>query len=197
MTNPVAYMVGSFNLGRVFLFEWTVNWRFLSEEVFVHPGFHISLLLLHLGFLAIFASPWFRLYQTNIYFTLNDFNSNIDFVFRYMKSFAKLQPTGVGILSQLFLLPLFTANLIGVAFSRSLHYQFYVWYFHSLPYLLWSTPYSIWLRYCICQSQFCMHFAFISTFYNAGYVSWVLSKWVGTLFRQRMSAVPCCTFATF
>nr|SVE84217.1 EOG090X04XE [Daphnia pulex] len=127
LTNPVAYMVGSFNLGRVFLFEWTVNWRFLSEELFVHPGFHISLLLLHVGLLAIFAKPWFR----------------------YMKSFAKLQPTGVGIVSQLILLPLFTANLIGVAFSRSLHYQFYVWYFHTLPYLLWSTPYSIWLRLCI------------------------------------------------
>jgi hypothetical protein len=60
LTNPVAYMVGSFNLGRVFLFEWTVNWRFLSEELFVHPGFHISLLLLHVGLLAIFAQPWFR-----------------------------------------------------------------------------------------------------------------------------------------
>nr|SVE72896.1 EOG090X04XE [Ceriodaphnia reticulata] len=127
LANPVAYIVGSFNLGRVFLFEWTVNWRFLSEEVFVHPGFHISLLLIHIGILAVFANPWYR----------------------FMKSFAKLQPTGVGIISQLFLLPLFTANLIGVALSRSLHYQFYVWYFHSLPYLLWSTPYSIWLRLCI------------------------------------------------
>nr|SVE86082.1 EOG090X04XE [Daphnia similis]SVE86711.1 EOG090X04XE [Daphnia similis]SVE87338.1 EOG090X04XE [Daphnia similis]SVE87964.1 EOG090X04XE [Daphnia similis] len=127
LTNPVAYLVGSFNLGRVFLFEWTVNWRFLPEEIFIHPGFHITLLLLHVVLLAIFAKPWFR----------------------YMKSFAKLQPTGVGMVSQLFLLPLFTANLIGVAFSRSLHYQFYVWYFHTLPYLLWSTPYSIWLRLCI------------------------------------------------
>lgn len=199
LTNPVAYMVGSFNLGRVFLFEWTVNWRFLSEELFVHPGFHISLLLLHVGFLAIFAKPWFRWSANNCIFYSASWSQIFYFIFRYMKSFAKLQPTGVGIVSQLLLLPLFTANLIGVAFSRSLHYQFYVWYFHTLPYLLWSTPYSIWLRYCIAARlksrsfAHCFHFPI----YNAGYVSWAWLKWVGTLFRRRMWAVPCCTCATF
>lgn len=33
-------------------------------------------------------------------------------------------------------LVLFTGNMIGIAFARSMHYQFLVWYFHTLPLLL-------------------------------------------------------------
>ncbi len=43
--------------------------------------------------------------------------------------------------TQLVLLPVFLANFIGMVCARSLHYQFYVWYFHSLPYLSWFTDY--------------------------------------------------------
>ncbi|XP_045395760.1 dol-P-Man:Man(5)GlcNAc(2)-PP-Dol alpha-1,3-mannosyltransferase isoform X3 [Lemur catta] len=43
---------------------------------------------------------------------------------------------------------LFTSNFIGICFSRSLHYQFYVWYFHTLPYLLWATP-APWLTHLL------------------------------------------------
>jgi alpha-1,3-mannosyltransferase len=62
---------------------------------------------------------------------------------RLLKSYAVLSVENqLPYACQLLFLPLFSANLIGVAFARSLHYQFYVWYYHSLPYLLWCTPYA-------------------------------------------------------
>ncbi|RXM99751.1 Dol-P-Man:Man(5)GlcNAc(2)-PP-Dol alpha-1,3-mannosyltransferase [Acipenser ruthenus] len=101
LENPLGYVSRSFDLGRQFLFEWTVNWRFLPEEVFLSRYFHLALLGAHLSMLLLFT-----LYRWN--------------------SAAQITYT------------LFTSNFIGVCFSRSLHYQFYVWYFHTLPYLLWS-----------------------------------------------------------
>lgn len=54
LANPVGYIVRSFNLGRQFLFKWTVNWRFLSETIFLNRYFHMVLLILHITFLIVF-----------------------------------------------------------------------------------------------------------------------------------------------
>nr|XP_027230958.1 lethal(2)neighbour of tid protein-like [Penaeus vannamei] len=127
MANSFGYIKQSFDLGRVFLFEWTVNWRFLPEEIFVNRSFHLLLLGLHLVLLCTFAyTHWDR----------------------YLVNYATLQGIGLEteMACQLLVLPLFVSNFIGVAVSRSLHYQFYVWYFHSLPYLLWSTQFSVTFR---------------------------------------------------
>ncbi|ONK70221.1 uncharacterized protein A4U43_C05F31510 [Asparagus officinalis] len=41
---------------------------------------------------------------------------------------------------------MFVGNFIGIMCARSLHYQFYSWYFFSLPFLLWKTPFPTPLR---------------------------------------------------
>jgi alpha-1,3-mannosyltransferase len=40
-------------------------------------------------------------------------------------------------------------NFVGIVFSRTLHYQFYAWYFHSLPLLLWLAPIPTAARLCL------------------------------------------------
>lgn len=52
-------------------------------------------------------------------------------------------------ITQLFVLPFFLTNLVGVACARSLHYQFYCWYFNSLIYLVHCTPFRKPLIYLI------------------------------------------------
>ncbi|KAJ6653836.1 hypothetical protein lerEdw1_008633 [Lerista edwardsae] len=134
LVNPVGYLSCSFDLGRQFLFKWTVNWRFLPEEVFQHRAFHLALLIAHLTALGLFA--------------LNRWHRSDESILALLKAPAERkipsQPLSVNhILSpgrSQVVFPLFTSNFIGVCFSRSLHYQFYVWYFHTLPYLLWCTP---------------------------------------------------------
>ncbi|KAF7399784.1 hypothetical protein HZH68_008376 [Vespula germanica] len=132
--NPISYIKGAFNLGRIFEFKWTVNWRFLSEEVFVNPYFHISLLLLHLLILAVCVPNWIIYLRS--YAKLKQMEKDLK------PQLQKKEKVDMSTMSQLFIFPLFVANFIGVACSRSLHYQFYIWYYHTLPYLVWCTSYK-------------------------------------------------------
>ena len=119
----------------------------MPEWLFVDKRFHLVLLSLHILFLLISFKPWF-------------------FILEKYSHLSKQQSSPSSNL-QLLLLPLFMSNFIGIVFARSLHYQvstklwqnrfhvnsewqknhgfyiflfqFYVWYYHQLPYLLWCT----------------------------------------------------------
>ncbi|XP_058796727.1 lethal(2)neighbour of Tid protein [Phymastichus coffea] len=137
INNPINYVKIAFNLGRIFEFKWTVNWRFLSEEIFVNSYFHITLIVLHILTLIYFSLKWMKYYESyaKLKAMQKDFSKHIN---KNKKTYVDMSTV-----SQLFVLPLFMANFIGIVFSRSLHYQFYIWYYHTLPYLAWCCDFNV------------------------------------------------------
>ncbi|KAF7233360.1 hypothetical protein EG68_06885 [Paragonimus skrjabini miyazakii] len=150
--NPEAYLSRAFNFGRQFMYEWTVNWRLLPEHVFLDHRFHLALLCLHLLFLSLLLFKFIRsrggfsnfleLHKpergvkcpsalTTIFNPhVSLFSSSTDCCL-----LARMNPASV----EDIIYPMFVSNFVGMVFSRSLHYQFYVWYFHTLVYLFWSV----------------------------------------------------------
>lgn len=163
--NPLGYLQGSFDLGRVFDHKWTVNYRFLPQEIFEHQYFHVGLLVSHVAVLVVFLPALRRFLSSFAKLTVvsNAFNSQCDEEKRRIKSMGlkakqkrsrskdsqesfyeeklKLQ-NRMSKIAQLLILPFFVTNLIGVACARSIHYQFYAWYYHSLLYLAFCTKFS-------------------------------------------------------
>ncbi|KAM6356932.1 LOW QUALITY PROTEIN: dol-P-Man:Man(5)GlcNAc(2)-PP-Dol alpha-1,3-mannosyltransferase [Alca torda] len=193
LVNPVGYLTRSFDLGRQFQFKWTVNWRFLPEEVFQNRAFHAALLLTHLAGLGLFAlHRWHRSKESILALlkdpaertpipplTVNNIlweggqqgvgetagqGQTLGSAFTgswscctlgtglswgkelcvWLGSCRGAAPAACHVCplnaSAQIVFVLFSSNFLGVCCSRSLHYQFYVWYFHTLPYLLWCTP---------------------------------------------------------
>ena len=57
---PWEYLAGAFDFSRVFLYKWTVNWRFVPEEIFISKPFAKGLLTIHLVILVVFLlRRWF------------------------------------------------------------------------------------------------------------------------------------------
>ena len=135
VTFPWSYLSRSFDLGRQFMYKWTVNFRFLPEDIFLSRQLSIGLLLIHAVLLVIFAHyKWCK--------AVGGFSS----AFRIGLS----GKSGTGALqSSLTLYVIFSGNVIGILCARSLHYQFYCWYFHTLPFLLWCTGLPIVLKLAI------------------------------------------------
>jgi alpha-1,3-mannosyltransferase len=129
-TYPVSYIKKAFEFDRLFFFKWTVNWRFLPEDLFISKKWALLLISCHLGTLALLARKWWtasiaqRGYKKTVEWVCWKPHTN--------NSFTKLNPEYI-------IYTMFVSNFIGIAFARTLHYQFYSWYFHALPMLHWVS----------------------------------------------------------
>jgi alpha-1,3-mannosyltransferase len=113
-----GYVSKAFELSRVFFFKWTVNFKFLPEEVFVSKPLALALLAAHLLLLGVLLHR----------------AVGVDGGWRKALSASPrvLSPAHITWV-------MMATHFVGVALARTLHYQFYCWYFHTLPLLLWST----------------------------------------------------------
>lgn len=132
--NWQGYLGRAFELSRQFKFEWTVNWRMLGEERFLSRSFAITLLTLHVTVLLVFISAkWLKPANRNII-------SILPYLLRGKSPFTEQEELGVSnrvVTPQYVMSAMLSANVIGLLFARSLHYQFYA-------YLAWSTPFLLW-----------------------------------------------------
>ncbi|KAB8068431.1 alpha-1,3-mannosyltransferase [Aspergillus leporis] len=122
--NPTGYAARAFELTRQFMFKWTVNWRFVGEELFLSKLFSVALLALHVSLLGLFVvTGWLRPSGSNpLVFLRNVLQGR--------------QRTVV--LSKFFIMTVMLTSLaIGLLCARSLHYQFFA-------YLSWATPFLLW-----------------------------------------------------
>jgi alpha-1,3-mannosyltransferase len=124
----------AFDLSRAFLYRWTVNWRFISEDVFLSAAFARTLLFLHLSLLALLAVRLCAPHGGLVAVTAR--------AVRRPRA-----PTALAALpGRTIVTSLCVANLIGITCARSLHYQFYAWYAPQTVYLAWQTRFPTVLR---------------------------------------------------
>ena len=175
--DAAAYLSRSFELSRVFFHVWSVNLKFLPEDVFQSKGLALALLAAHLALLWLFAQnrwcrreggvgavvqdfwqrslrqvrllsvlcfvlqaaallqlPWKHVAdETALCSNVSWSTDNTTWLQGKQRVAAqKLRPDHI-------LLVLFSGNFIGILCARTLHFQFYSWYFHTLPFLLWQV----------------------------------------------------------
>ncbi|KAL1832917.1 hypothetical protein ACET3Z_002568 [Daucus carota] len=151
VSNPISYMSRAFNLGRVFIHFWSVNFKFVPEHIFVSKIFALFLLVAHLSLLAVFANYKWSKYEGGILSFIHSRMVQMKLKSAVSSSFPpkKVNEESLAfkvLRNEHIVTTMFVGNFIGILCARSLHYQFYSWYFYTLPYLLWKTSFPTFLR---------------------------------------------------
>ncbi|KAJ8547437.1 hypothetical protein K7X08_011023 [Anisodus acutangulus] len=162
LSHPASYISKAFNLGRVFIHFWSVNFKFVPEEIFVSKPFALSLLVAHLSLLLVFAHYRWCRHEGGLFAVVHSK------IILLNLRVAQRNPSPTKVLqADHIVTTMFVGNFIGIICARSLHYQFYSWYFYCLPYLLWKTPFPSLLRLLLFAAvEFCWN-VFPSNIYSS------------------------------
>jgi len=146
--NLTGYLSRAFEFSRQFLFKWTVNWRFVGEDVFLSREFSTSLLVGHVSVLILFATTrWIRPAEKPI----SELVAN---ALKFQEPCGKMQHAiSIRVSPNYILTTILTANAVGILFARSLHYQFYAYIAPATPFLLWRSGMHPVLQYAIWALQ--------------------------------------------
>jgi alpha-1,3-mannosyltransferase len=128
LANPLAYVSRAFGGPGALQKAWSVNWKCVPSDVFFHPYFPVVLACSTLMCLAWFAH--FRWTPNGIAHT-------------NLWKWSGSEPRVRMLDSKNMLTLLFSCNFIIIALLRTMHFQFLVWYFHTLPFLAWVTLDSV------------------------------------------------------
>jgi alpha-1,3-mannosyltransferase len=124
--------------------------KFLPEDIFVSKPLSILLLICHVGTLIYFAYQWIQSIsgtrqqqqqqQRRPIFFIHSHPSTVTTSSTSQQQQQEQRPWLTVRLSPIYITStMFTANFIGIVFARTLHYQFYSWYYHAIPFLLFSN----------------------------------------------------------
>lgn len=131
---PTEYLSRAFELSRQFFFKWTVNWRFVGEEIFLSKGFALTLLALHVLALGIFVTTrWIKPARKSLVQLI----SPVLLAGKPPLTGPEHRAAARDVTPRYIMTTILSANAVGLLFARSLHYQFYT-------YVAWSTPFLLW-----------------------------------------------------
>lgn len=163
---PHSYITRAFEFSRVFTFKWSVNWAFLPEPAFLSRQLAFALLALHLRMLWSLAQQKWLHAEGGVLPALHRLFTRASTPAAPQRKGGRKSSAGSGSGSgstdaefqDTVLFLVFSSNFVGIMFARTIHYQFYCWYFHTLPFLLLRSSLPRWLAVVV--------FAGIEVVYN-------------------------------
>ncbi|KAJ2896517.1 dolichyl-p-man:man c -pp-dolichyl mannosyltransferase [Zalerion maritima] len=188
-TNWRGYLGRAFELSRVFLFKWTVNWRFVGEDVFLSKNFAYGLLGLHALVLAAFGlTKWLKPAKKPV-------SSIVGKVLKFQQPLTDREEILISksVSPRFVLTTVLTSNVVGLLFARSLHYQFYAYLAWATPFLLWRSGIHPVLQYVLWGIQELVWNVYPSTEISSGAVVGLLALQVLLVYlgaREEWEEVP-------